>query len=230
MSPLGFFDHYPVFYEDSTIGSKPNRLNNRYKAIIESNKDIIQGATVLDIASHDGRWSLAALASGAKSVMGVEPRGHLVGKSRDNLSEFGERFEVRQADIFDVIHGLSPCDVVMCLGFLYHTDRHAELIGAMCKIARKAILIDSEIVKTKKPIVKFKKEGTAGDGDAHGDGAVVVGTPSLSYIRMALGMHGFVVSRRYPWQGSELITPDHWPELRAYRLGKRATFVATKGG
>ena len=37
----GFFDDYPQFFKTSKIVEHPNQLNGRYKAIIESNKEII---------------------------------------------------------------------------------------------------------------------------------------------------------------------------------------------
>ena len=56
-----FFDAYPRFYETSKTSASRGRLNLRYEAIFGENADVFRGARVLDIASHDGRWSLAAL-------------------------------------------------------------------------------------------------------------------------------------------------------------------------
>ena len=84
-----FFDDYPRFYETSETLPSRARLNLRYEAIIAENLDILDGARVLDIASHDGRWSLAALASGAKSVVGIEGRPELVEHSVANLEYYG---------------------------------------------------------------------------------------------------------------------------------------------
>jgi len=61
-----FFDTYPQFYRTSNTAARPDRLNDRYRAIIDFNRGIIQGSTILDIASHDGRWSFAAIKSGAR--------------------------------------------------------------------------------------------------------------------------------------------------------------------
>ena len=69
-----FFDDYPLFYETSKTASSKARLNVRHQAIIEANRDILKDARVLDLASHDGRWSFAALKAGAAHVTGVEAR------------------------------------------------------------------------------------------------------------------------------------------------------------
>jgi hypothetical protein len=60
----GFFDQFPRFYESSETATHPGRLNLRHQAMIGDNLDIFEGAKVLDIASHDGRWSFAALQAG----------------------------------------------------------------------------------------------------------------------------------------------------------------------
>src|SRR5438046_1422930 len=69
-----FFDQYPRFYETSQTGNVAGRLNQRHHAIFTQNADIFPGARVLDIVSHDGRYSLAALKSGASHVLGIEGR------------------------------------------------------------------------------------------------------------------------------------------------------------
>ena len=49
-------------------------MNERYEALFASNRDIFDGARVLDLATHDGRYSFAALKTGAAHVTGVEVR------------------------------------------------------------------------------------------------------------------------------------------------------------
>ena len=83
-----FFDSFPVFYDTSSTGSSPNRLNSRFGALIQSNKNIIKNSTILDLASHDGRWSLAALKNGAAKVFGIEAREELVKKSYENMERY----------------------------------------------------------------------------------------------------------------------------------------------
>ena len=48
-----FFDEYPRFLETSRTGPGLDRLNARYTALIHENRELIDGATVLDLASHD---------------------------------------------------------------------------------------------------------------------------------------------------------------------------------
>jgi len=99
----GFFDAHPRFLSTSKTAVTRDRLNGRYRALIESNADHIAGKRVLDITSHDGRWSLAASKAGARYVMGIEARAHLVAAARETMIEYGileGRVEFTQGDLF----------------------------------------------------------------------------------------------------------------------------------
>ena len=92
-----FFDAFPRFYETTQTHASAGRLNLRYEAIFTQNADVFKDARVLDIASHDGRWSLAALRSGAAEVVGIEARDDLVKAARENLAAYapGTRYDFR---------------------------------------------------------------------------------------------------------------------------------------
>ena len=126
-----FFDDYPLFYESSDTAASPVRLNLRHEAMITSNQDILAGARVLDLASHDGRWSFAALRAGAEHVIGVEARAGLVDAANKTFAEYGvptQDYEFVQGDMFRILQERRfDVDVVMCLGFIYHTLRYGEL-------------------------------------------------------------------------------------------------------
>ena len=56
-----FFDDYPRFRETSNVASSLDRLNFRYSHVIDRNRRLLEGKRVLDIASHDARFTFAAL-------------------------------------------------------------------------------------------------------------------------------------------------------------------------
>src|SRR5688572_864240 len=134
-----FFDDHPEFLETSSTATYKVRLNWRHEAMIASNAEILAGARVLDIASHDGRWSMAALEAGAREVVGIEGRPELVERANGHFANRGiadDRYRFIAADVFDVLarpedHDLGEFDVVMCLGFLYHTLRYPELFSGI---------------------------------------------------------------------------------------------------
>ncbi|MAM60114.1 class I SAM-dependent rRNA methyltransferase [Maritimibacter sp. UBA3975] len=81
---------------------------------------LADGARVLDVFSHVGGFSLAALANGAASALAVDgsaPALDLATQGAD-AGGVGERFETRQGDAFDVLGDLGAAgetfDVVIC--------------------------------------------------------------------------------------------------------------------
>lgn len=208
----GFFEQFPRFYVTSSTAPTTVRLNLRYEAIFGENRDIFTGTSVLDLASHDGRWSLAALATGARSVLGIEARPELVKSARENLAEYGygaDRVRFVTGDVHDVLNTQDlGADVVLCLGFLYHTLRYNELLHGICRTKARYLLIDtfSPYMTGPVPNVTVITEDAGEEGKATGGiysygMSVLVGRPNLAAIRTMLGAYGYQVERLSDWAG-----------------------------
>jgi hypothetical protein len=207
-----FFDQYPRFYRTSSTAPETARLNLRYEAIVGENRDIFAGASVLDLASHDGRWSLAALAAGARSVTGIEARPELIKGATKNLSEYGygaDRARFITGDVHQVLSTQDfDADVVLCLGFLYHTLRYNELLNGIRRTNARHLIIDTFSPYMMAPVPNVNviteyadQEGrAAADAYTHGP-AVLVGLPNLAAIRTMLGAYGYQVERLSDWAG-----------------------------
>jgi predicted nicotinamide N-methyase len=214
-----FFNDHPRFYGTSQTSPGRGRLNLRYEAIFAENRDIFDGATVLDIASHDGRWSLAALECGARSVIGIEPKTDLVQNAVESLAHYGygpDRATFIAGDVFDVFDKQDfDVDVVLCLGFLYHTLRYNELLHGIKAAKPRHVIIDTvarPMMKGKASIYvreeRVSREGNAVN-DAFSDGdAVLIGKPNLRAIRRMMGAYGFEVERLSDWGGLLRDNPD----------------------
>src|SRR5215213_9549728 len=146
-----FAEDYARFMEVSDLTPQPERMNERYEALFASNRDVFEGARVLDLASHDGRYSFAALKAGAAHVTGVEVRQSLVDRAQEAFAFYdqdpetyrfvcGDVFEVLTRERFDV-------DVVLCFGYLYHTYRHTELMYRLHGLAPRHLIIDTMITR-----------------------------------------------------------------------------------
>ena len=125
-------------------------MNERYEALFASNRDIFDGARVLDLASHDGRYSFAALKTGAAHVTGVEVRQSLIDKAQETFAFYGQDPETYRfvcGDVFEVLaREKFDVDVVLCLGYLYHTYRHTELMYRLHNLAPKHLIVDTMVV------------------------------------------------------------------------------------
>ena len=203
----GFFTKYNKFGETSTVASNLNRLDFRYEHCIERNKHLIEGKRVLDIASHDGRFTFAALrGAGAKHVVGIEARPNLVENARNTFSQYGvdpESFELITGDVFEEIKNIptGSIDTAMILGFLYHTARQYELISMLSDLGVKSIIVDSKILRNvKKSFVLLKMEGTQTDAqiwDSSRD-RVLSSVPSIGALELYLEEFGYQVTHLEP--------------------------------
>ena len=135
------------------------RLRARTRHIIEANRDAIDGRRVLDIAANNGRWSYAAIAAGAKSVVSIEGRQERIDDAHRIFDQLGvrDRIETHQGDMYEFLHDLGDqvregraegVDTVFCLGIYYHIMDHQGLLRAMAALDPQTIIIDSGFVRS----------------------------------------------------------------------------------
>jgi Methyltransferase domain len=227
-----FFDDYPLFYETSETASSATRLNLRHQAMIEANRDILEGARVLDLASHDGRWSFAALKAGAAHVIGLEARRQLVDNANKTFAEYGvptDRFQFIQGDMFRVLSQRDfDVDVVMCLGFIYHTLRYGELFRGILDAKPEHCILDTKVILGDEPLVRLNVNRTgvqsnaARDQVSHGRRAVA-GWPTVNALKLILDVYDFDVEEQYDWPALLESRPDALRAAGDYNTGNRVT-------
>lgn len=144
------------FLETSTTAAEANRLNWRCHLLLGQNKNLLQGKRVLDIGSHDGRFSSACLKLGAAHVTGIEGRDKLVKHAEENLVSEGfdqTRFNFIAGDVFDILKRFEEgsFDVVLCSGFLYHTVKQFDFYSEMHRLKPETLIVDTAVCK--KPAV-----------------------------------------------------------------------------
>ena len=202
----GFFSKYSRFGETSEVASDLERLNFRYHHVIERNQNLLAGKTVLDIASHDGRFTFAALrGAGAKFVVGIEARASLVEKVKTTFAEYdvaAATYQFITGDVFEEVAKIErgTIDTALVLGFLYHTARQYELISSLSRIGVKNIIVDSNVIKTDRPYILLKVEGTQNDSqiwDATRP-KVLSSIPSALALELLLQEFGYSTTRIEP--------------------------------
>lgn len=228
-----FFDRFDRFYSTSRTSPWPERLHARYQAIIHENLDLLRGQRVLDLASHDGRWSFAALKAGCTHVTGIEAREHLVLNARASFEHYGVNRATYEFILGDVFAALKErdyrADTVLLLGFFYHVSRHVELAALISGVGARHIILDTAVVRpetcpTGTPVIELSTESSADEGAAIAvTNRVIVGRPSREAIRLIFGEFGFTV-REVDW------TPykKNVPALSEYWTGDRSTFVLSR--
>ncbi len=240
-----FADEYPRFIELSELTpewqdrrkdrrdavEQRSRMNERYEALFASNRDIFDGARVLDLASHDGRYSFAALKTGAAHVTGVEVRQTLIDRAQLAFDFYGqepETYRFVRGDIFEVLaREKFDVDVVLCFGFMYHTYRHTELMYRLRNLAPRHMIVDTMVTRDPERTLKLIREPDVDDirsaaPDAYSVGRVLVLRPSVSALQLLLRAYGFEIESMYDWKGRLAGRPPV-PGVEGYAAGKRVT-------
>jgi len=234
IAEAGFFDSYPRFFATSVTSATANRLNQRHRALIERNEAIIRGKSILDIASHDGRWSLAAHKAGARYVLGIEARQNLVDAARATMRKHDVvegSVEFSVGDVFEEIDRLKPgaFDTVLCFGFFYHTMQHMLLLSKIARLKPTSVIMDTDIHLDPLPIIEISREETSLQGagavpDIGDPTGTLIGRPSKSALELMLANVGFTFSY-YDWHRAAI---KYWGDLRDYYAGERVSLVATR--
>jgi len=240
-----FADDYPRFIELSeftpewqdrrpdrrSASEQRSRMNERYEALLASNRDIFDGARVLDLASHDGRYSFAALKTGAAHVIGVEVRQSLIDRAQEAFAFYGqdpETYRFVRGDLFEVLaREKFDVDVVLCFGFLYHTYRHTELMYRLHNLAPRHLIVDTMVTRDTQRTLKVIRERDVEDirsaaQDAYSVGQVLVLRPSVPALQMLLRSYGFEIESMYDWKGRLAGRPSV-PGVDGYAKGTRVT-------
>lgn len=165
-----------------------HRLNQRHRLLIEPFLPQLSGARVLDLACHDGRWSYALAAAGAREVVGVEARQELIDRYRHfPETDFKSRVSLTCNDLFDELErrvaARESFDVVAVFGIFYHIMDHFRLLSLVRRLTPQLIIIDSEFIVLKNAMIQVLKEEVSNPLNAITDVPdrthTVVGVPSL---------------------------------------------------
>jgi SAM-dependent methyltransferase len=199
----GFFDFLGQL-DGAGINYGPlgiSRMNWRYHHIIDPIKDELDGATVLDLGSHDGRWPYALAAAGA-TVTGIEGRGDLVAQfSRYPVAEAKSRVTLMEGDFVAEMDRLlaegERFDVVTCLGVFYHTIQHYRILMQMVAFQPKVIVVDSLFHLSEKAMISVRKDNTHRKGASiaqqEGQAWVPVGWISRPGLELMVETLGYTV-------------------------------------
>jgi precorrin-6B methylase 2 len=183
----------------------------------------------LDLASHDGRWSFAAIKAGATKVVGIEAREHLVHAAGANLRQQGvseDSFRFILGDVFESLDRIEPhsVDTVFCLGFFYHVANHMLLLSKIARLKPKHLILDTAISLDPNSLILLWSEDSEGEANAvHVDSAptkfVVAGAPSKAALELMVSNFGWNFTY-YDWRRAGI---HRWDDIEDYHEGWRVT-------
>lgn len=210
-------------------------MNLRYDALIHQNRDVLEGARVLDLACSEGSYSFGALHVGAAHVLGIESREDKVANANGHFQALGvadDRYRFLAGDVFQTLAVEKPqVDVVMCLGYLYHTLRYPELLHRIRATGAEVVIIDGEVAVSDEAIVRLIEENVDMKGNATRDEysaekTALSGRPSMAALEKMLGVYGYAVERHADWAAIFRDNPEMtFPE---YAQSRRVSVVCRR--
>lgn len=218
-----FFDAFPRFADTSKTGPSLERLNARYRVLLEDHRALFEGARVLDLASHDGRFSFAALHTGVAEVVGIEHDRELVEAANANFAAYDvdpSRFRFVCRDLFEGFDDLGRFDVVLCFGILYHVNDHLHLLSNIAAVEPKTVLIDTHISALGGAVIELRSPLGASPPEP---GNAIEGYPSRGAIEALTTNLGWS-PHFIDWSA---VARQDDEGIHDYLSGKRVSVVAT---
>jgi SAM-dependent methyltransferase len=170
------------------------RNNARCERLLTRHQKQITGRRVLDLGCGPGRFGYASILLGAREVIGIDADKDMIAKGREALSQLpeGDRMNLIQADAFDFLQATPPgeFDVILCIGWLYHTVRQIELFRHLGRIRPETIIIETSIADRKwawwdrRPYLELHRETTDRQWSVDPDHLVM--HPSAAFVEMML--------------------------------------------
>ena len=168
---------------------------------------------------------MAALDAGAKHVTGIEGRDAAIQNARVAAQDAGRISDSNflYGEAFEILNRLAwKFDLILCLGFMYHTPHHVKLFEHFRRLG-KAVILDTKVVGKKQPVTSYMVEGSAAPGCAiptFGE-TEVVGVPSPSAITLLAQEYGFSYEE-IDWRNVGI---RDWRLCDDYRTGQRRSWV-----
>ena len=109
----------------------------------------LSGKRVLDLGCNAGFWSLCAAEAGCDYVLGIDGRQTLLDQA-NFVFEANEiqtdRYDFVTGNLFDVdFRRFGNFDIVLCLGLMYHTSKHVELMEKISEVNSDLLVIDTTL-------------------------------------------------------------------------------------
>ena len=123
-------------------------INGRIGVLLDNNRQYLQNKSILDIGSHTGIFSWAALQLGAKFTHGIDVEKRTTKRcielfSKEEISPSKYKFET--SDILEFLEGVekNSFDTIFCFGILYYMTEPYRLLKLMARAAKETVLIDT---------------------------------------------------------------------------------------
>ncbi len=151
-------------------GSVTPAIGANLRSVHETRRDLIEpvvraaleaagpNASAIDLACNEGWFSHRLLDWGAERVLGIDIRAENIRRATVLRDHFGippTRMTLAHDDVLKLDAAeLGQFDVVLVLGLIYHLERPLEAIRVARHLTRGVCLIESQLTRQDRPIVR----------------------------------------------------------------------------
>tara|TARA_B100000886_G_scaffold340546_1_gene311095 strand:- start:10051 stop:10893 length:843 start_codon:yes stop_codon:yes gene_type:complete len=140
----------PVLSKSTVEGSK-QRVDYFIDPLIKFCGGSLKGKKVLDIGCNSGFFALKMIEAGCDYVVGIDGRQSHIDKANFvfEVKEIDKsRYKFNCANIYDIdFKTLGQFDIVICLGFFHHINKHIELLEKISEVNTDLFLLETRVTK-----------------------------------------------------------------------------------
>jgi SAM-dependent methyltransferase len=152
----------PIFDQDH-INRHAQRRRYFFEPLVTLCGGTLQGKRVLDLGCNAGYWSLCAVEAGCDFVLGIDGRQMHVEQANfvfrvKNVAP--SRYQFRCATVYDALDDevAGSFDIVLCLGLLYHINKHINLFEKISQVNSDLLLIDTVLSMYSGSALELRRE------------------------------------------------------------------------
>ncbi len=169
-SLIALVNSFPYWYQRIYLGQGVYTLpvlqlhNYVWQAVKEMLPDGYNGASVLDVGTNAGYFSIQAKLNGADQVVGVDFEDRYLKQAEACRTIWKLDIDYRQIDI-DQLQPLAMgqrFDVVIFTGILYHLKNPLGVLEQMATLCSDAIIVETEVISPRHKNVLHVRQGPFG--------------------------------------------------------------------
>jgi tRNA (mo5U34)-methyltransferase len=122
----------------------------------------VQGASVLDVGSNAGYFSMQLKRAGAGKVVGLERKGEYIRQAEMCRQIWGLDIENRTVDVEDLDIIQEEFDLVIFAGILYHLKNPLKALETVGRICQDAVVIETEVISEDPRNCVYVRQGPLG--------------------------------------------------------------------
>jgi tRNA (mo5U34)-methyltransferase len=120
------------------------------------------GKRVMDLGCNAGFWSLCAVESGCDFVLGIDGRQMHIDQANFvfRVNQVAKsKYDFIEGNIFNLdLRQFGAFDVVLCLGLMYHINKHVNLLESIDYINNDILVIDTDLHQLPGSYLKLQHE------------------------------------------------------------------------